>query len=515
MKLGQIIRTVVHLKFTQIYHQILLRIPGKRIRYSQAPATQIDRFNWWEKKERREFQELQFINLSIPIHFPVNWENQQFGLLWTYNLNYFSILAECKEEQGQKLMDDFVRQYPNLNIGKQPYPTSLRIINWIKFIEQFGINKREYIQVIWDDATRLRDNFEFHLLANHLLENACALYMAGLFFKESNWQDYAASILKEQLEEQFYQDGCHYERSPMYHLILTDRLLDVYIYCRHKQAGEPDLIQKLKDTLERAGAFMNWLTFMSDWPLFNDSAYGIAPEPDEIRSRFQACQLPISNLNQAMDSGFRRMDSGNMTLYTTCGNLTPEYQPGHAHADTLSFCLYVDESPVIVDPGTSTYQISSTRSEERSTRNHNTVTVNGANSSEIWSGFRVGRRAKCHIAQDTTNELIAWHDGYRKAGIVHERQFRANSNALRLVDLLKGSNPQGELNLLFHPSCQIEMTDEGALVNGRVNFKFLGQEKMEKVSRKYSPFFNKEQDTFGLRISFSKELVSEISIITN
>ena len=55
------------------------------------------------------------------------------------------------------------------------------------------------------------------------------------------------------------------------------------------------------------------------------------------------------------------------------GKIGPDYQPGHAHADTFTFCLYFKNTPIVVDTGTSTYNIGKRRDKERSTMVHNTV----------------------------------------------------------------------------------------------------------------------------------------------
>jgi uncharacterized heparinase superfamily protein len=53
----------------------------------------------------------------------------------------------------------------------------------------------------------------------------------------------------------------------------------------------------------------------------------------------------------------------------------PDYQPGHAHADTLSFELSLFGQRLLVNSGTSEYEISPVRQYERSTKAHNTVVL--------------------------------------------------------------------------------------------------------------------------------------------
>ena len=81
-------------------------------------------------------------------------------------------------------------------------------------------------------------------------------------------------------------------------------------------------------------------------------------------------------------------------LVVDCGEVGPDYQPGHAHCDTLSFELASDGRTIIVDSGVYDYEDSEMRRYVRSTRAHNTAMVDGCEQSEIWGAFRVARRAR-------------------------------------------------------------------------------------------------------------------------
>ena len=93
------------------------------------------------------------------------------------------------------------------------------------------------------------------------------------------------------------------------------------------------------------------------------------------------------------ESGYLRAQHENVTLIVDIARLGPDYQLGHAHADTLSFELSIFGRRLVVNSGTSDYNIGSTRQHQRSTRAHNTVEINDRNSSEMWASFRVARRA--------------------------------------------------------------------------------------------------------------------------
>jgi len=130
------------------------------------------------------------------------------------------------------------------------------------------------------------------------------------------------------------------------------------------------------------------------------------------------------------DTGYYGYRHGGDSLIVDCGPVGPDYQPGHAHCDTLSYELCVDGQRVVVDAGTHSYGRDELRDYVRRTGSHNTVALDGAEQSEIWGAFRVGRRAR-----PLRPLLSAWqgdrllfsgaHDGYRHLPDmpVHERRI--------------------------------------------------------------------------------------------
>ena len=77
----------------------------------------------------------------------------------------------------------------------------------------------------------------------------------------------------------------------------------------------------------------------------------------------------------------------NSKLIFDAAAIGPDYIPGHAHADTLSFEMSICDQRVFVNSGTSEYGLSSRRLNQRKTFSHNTVEVDGKDSSLVWSGF--------------------------------------------------------------------------------------------------------------------------------
>ena len=83
-----------------------------------------------------------FIFLNLEYKFEeIDWNYSAYGKLWTYNLNYFDFLSQenISKEDGLNLIYNYINSESHLKVGLEPYPISLRLINWIKFISKHQI----------------------------------------------------------------------------------------------------------------------------------------------------------------------------------------------------------------------------------------------------------------------------------------------------------------------------------------------------------------------------------------
>jgi hypothetical protein len=116
--------------------------------------------------------------------------------------------------------------------------------------------------------------------------------------------------------------------------------------------------------------------------LFNDGSAEFAPALD--------LPVPSTGLTVFPDTGYAVLRGERVWLAFDCGPPSPPFLPAHAHADVLSVQLWVDGLPVVVDPGTFTYEAGPDREWFRSTRAHATVAVGGRDQFECWGSFRAG-----------------------------------------------------------------------------------------------------------------------------
>jgi uncharacterized heparinase superfamily protein len=136
---------------------------------------------------------------------------------------------------------------------------------------------------------------------------------------------------------------------------------------------------------------------------------------------------------------------GRTQLVLDAGDPCPDDLPGHAHADCLSFELWIDQERWVVDTGTSTYESGPRRAYERSTAAHNTVEIDGADQTEVWGIFRAARRARGTLELIATSgsmvEVVASHDGYRRlpGSPVHRRRWRISPGQVEITDTISGT----------------------------------------------------------------------------
>ncbi len=522
-KLLLLLNTIKYLKPIQIRYQLWYRLRKqwrKLTKFSylfsiKKQGNPVTFTQWIENPVSFKKNTFTFLNKSKTFSpDKINWNYPEFGKLWTYNLNYFDFLLqpEMNEERGKLVIENFIKHVDQKSTGIEPYPIALRGINWIKFLsknrhcEDDEGGRSNLIRIdgcLYAQYQILLDNLEYHLLGNHLLEDGFSLLFGAYYFKDQNLYSKAKEILESELNEQILPDGGHFELSPMYHCIILYRLLDCYNLVSNNTFNNKELKPLFKRKSELMLSWINNITFKNgNIPLLNDAAFKIASTPKQLND--YALRLGI-NINKAVklkESGYRKISTNKFELVVDIGSIGPDYQPGHAHADTFSFELYINNRPVIVDTGTSTYELNDIRYYERSTSAHNTVVVENKNSSQVWGGFRVAKRARVRVLKDTPELISASHNGYRSVGQIHTRTFQSLGESICITDEL---DQQGTYFLHFNPSEKINIIDN-TITGKDYSIMFMGAKNIECFTTEYSPEFNKRIPRQSVRVIFNKKM---------
>ncbi len=479
-----------------------------------------------------------FLSKSSSFNKEISWNDASHDKLWIYNLHYFDDLNSFdfynREKEHLALISSWIKDNPPfLGNGWEPYPLSLRIVNWVKWYNRAGIKEPSVVHSLFEQATALTKQLEYHILGNHLFANGKALVFAGTFLQGAEAErflDIGLKILKREIPEQFLEDGGHFELSPMYHCILLLDLLELIQLSSVTQ--HPKL--KAQEAYWRAVAqkALNWLTVMrfpdGEVSFFNDSAIGIAAAPKQLFDYaqslgFSATPAHTTKLQTLAASGYSKVIMPKHVLLFDHAQVGPDYLPGHAHADTLSFEWSVGLQRVFVNSGTSIYGVSAERLRQRKTAAHNTIVVDDEDSSEVWSGFRVARRAKAILKQavESATEVViqASHDGYRrlKGNVTHQRTITVSASKLVIDDMLSGSFTTAIAHFHLHPDIVAQQIDHHrlqlSLPNGeQISFVSTGMCKL--VTTTWHPRFGHSIPNQKIEVKLSNStLATSITLL--
>lgn len=299
----------------------------------------------------------------------------------------------------------------------------------------------EFIMGVWD-AYNLMSNWG--IMANH------GLFIASVMLPQTErthlWRAEAIRRLAKEIEIQVYDDGTHWEQSPMYHFEMIHCFLDVIILAKRNNIELPEIIERKTHDMCRAG-----LCLLK--PDGNELSMGDSDEVDArnviTKAAYVFADGELKHLGYAnvdFDSvwdlglesiaGYRAInstppkgsvrilaDSGNFQLRDSwtekatylhfhCGPLGA----GHGHSDQLHIDLFANGEDILVDAGRYSYLVAAARFEFKNSTAHNTCTVDGKNfyvCSDSWECSKLNRAVNRTWAQKNGYTLFeGGHLGY-------------------------------------------------------------------------------------------------------
>lgn len=351
---------------------------------------------------------------------------------------------------------------------------------------------------------------------NHLIAECAALFLLGTLWPElgiAHRVESARAELIGEIERQIHEDGVGAEQSPTY----TAFTLEWYLLCAEvaARAGTP-LPKSVTKKLGEAGQFLRWITDEGgNVPRIGDDDEGrvLADGPGEqgayVGSILGSIAATLKRPNLApprvapslrnlyfglpavCPSGPKGAKTFSQGGYSVCRRRIAERKAmmvmdhgplghlsiaAHGHADALALWLHIDDQPVLVDAGTYLYHSGGAwRDRFRGTGLHNTLCLDGQDSSRIAGPFNWSRKAHC--------ERIAWkskphvaearvrHDGYAAShGLVHERHLVAHAKGFSVRDVLVGERPADTpapavaVSFLVHPDLDVRVEGNTATI---------------------------------------------------
>jgi hypothetical protein len=309
----------------------------------------------------------------------------------------------------------------------------------------------------------------------HVLGEAAALLLGGVLFQDIHpapaWRDAGAALLIREAEKQILPDGFHGELSSYYHCYALDFYLQALAIARINRITFPSVVEnRVQSMLE---VLMHLTRPDGTLPLLGDDDGGraLALRQKTYRSfadalclgsilfrrgDFKYCSGGFAEetfwlLGEAGWHAFRgvQRESPREThllcpragyfiersgwgphdshLVFDCGGLGM-LTGGHSHADALSVVLFSNGREILTDPGTYVYNGAlSWRDYFRSTRAHNTATVDENDQAKTSGTFRWAKRFNSRngrLRGRNMDYVEGEHDGYGPlGGIVHRRRL--------------------------------------------------------------------------------------------
>ncbi len=426
---------------------------------------------------------LELIGERVDFSQGLDWFHADSGPLWSYQLHNCDHLrgSELSAERRTELILDWIRNHES-GIGWDPHPTSLRLVSWGKLLlgaEKLSLDEADLAEIsrsLARQADTLQANLEVRLQANHLFSNRVGLVFIGLLFSgpgADRWLDQSEALVRE-IGIQFNDDGGHEERSPMYHSLLLESLLDLLNLARARPDRAPDdLVRNLEEFSSRGlSALELWCHPDGKIALFSDSAFDMAPEPEALAQYARALGVESTPLEPPglLDStGYARLESDDFVLIVSVAGPSPPHQPGHAHCDALAFELSCRGERVVTDTGVYEYVVGERRDLSRATLSHSTLEIGDAEQFEVWSAHRVGGRSRVRLTDFQAGlRLEASCVGWSTPDCAHHRVFALDQGGVEIRDRLEGSKKPVRLSLPLAPGIRARLVhdqDGGAEVH--------------------------------------------------
>lgn len=370
------------------------------------------------------------------------WNYKEASHLWNFNVHYleylvplYSLWKSTGDDKYKAKMNQILADWYNAGSkeqdSNQSYTISLRIVNQLIIADAVDDKQRLY-ESIYAQYRYLLKHQETHLLGNHYLENLKAIVICSVVFSEDDvYRKYIRKFLKE-LDEEITTDGLHFELSLMYHKIVLEDLIRVGVVLKDACKSE---YEQIRNKIQRMVTALYSLEYgINRTPLFNDAGDNVAKPKEAL---FRICEILFDVKPEKKDNiaGYFKLYDGNITLIMDCGKLAPSYMPGHSHCDCLSYELFYDGKPVIVNSGTFQYQ-GDNRKYFRSTAAHNTVKINGHEQSELWGEHRAGRRIREVKSKIDGSTIIGSYTNF--LGECHQRKIKLEDGTLTVLDKTDG-----------------------------------------------------------------------------
>ncbi len=414
------------------------------------------------------------------------WRFIFYSLRPLSNLLY-SYRTTSNEEYQQKIvstLDSFLENGMSSEYSWDHHTAAFRtmaLINiWWKLRENNALPERlgiKIIEALEKHGAFLVDEKNYDHDDNHGVTEAAALYLLGHNFPDlknaPTWQRVGQERLENGLNELVDNDGALVENSPYYHFYVLRFYWNIYHYTqKYNLPMSKDFSQKIEQmihygtyilqpdsTIPTIGASLS--AKVANKEEYHEMAtthpeflYIITEGKQGSRPTKKSIQFPIAG-QTIMRSGWgeTRALINETYLYFDYG----PYRTSHSDLDALSFHLYSNGEPLLIDSGLYTYDRDEKGLYFEGTKSHNTVLVDNQNQQPGSAQEGLFQEGEWYTYQSAKHELYA--------GVTHKRTIiLLEHDTIAIIDLLT-SQENHNYTQLFHVSNTVSYEKrDGAII---------------------------------------------------
>lgn len=296
---------------------------------------------------------------------------------------------------------------------------------------------------------------------NHLISEAVGLFSAGLLLEgyapAGKWKQTGWKLFNQAILDQIAADGTYIQHSTNYHRLMLDEAIWMAALTRHAGETLPDaVIRKLAVSTEHLYSLIDPSSGLAP-NLGHQDGSNVLPLAEaghlDYRSTLQAAGR-IFLKKDLFPSGIWNEKSAWLGIEAQEKDTLPAANPYRlgneqdwasiraarfhsrpAHADQLHVEIWHNKQNLALDAGTYLYNAPDPWCNSlRTTRVHNTLSVDGLDQMLPTSRFMWLDWANAEILSSDSTSITAQHNGYRKTGIIHQRTLRAKAAGWEIED---------------------------------------------------------------------------------
>ena len=127
-----------------------------------------------------------------------------------------------------------------------------------------------------------------------------------------------------------------------------------------------------------------------------------------------------------------------------------------------------------------------------------------------------GKRAELVSFTESENEFSSSHDGYKKIGVIHNRNFITNIDSIHIYDKLTKQDVYEQIaHIHFHPSIKNIVIKNTMVFFENLDIEISFKGKIISINKEFYKFahgFNKTENAIKLKVVFELNLETTIKL---